>query len=154
MDNPNSHLISKIKELVSSAVSGLSYDNVTVVPVRAEVFTPAISFEPTAPKQYVEVWGFTIAKSHLLRFQVFFFCICILLFVLFQGILWLAWKLYPILRQCGGMLQLLNIKPIPDTYAAQTVGGAEENKPKEEKTVPEKPIEPKAQENVEEDVNK
>ena len=32
LDDPNSHLISKIKRLVASSVTGLNYDDVTVIP--------------------------------------------------------------------------------------------------------------------------
>ena len=45
LDNPNSHLITKIKRLVAASVTGLSYDDVTVIPVRASMKTrPQPSF--------------------------------------------------------------------------------------------------------------
>ncbi len=40
LDDPNSHLITKIRRLVSSAVTGLDFDNVTVIADRARFTEP------------------------------------------------------------------------------------------------------------------
>lgn len=155
LDDPNSHLIPKIKRLVSSSVPGLSFDNVTVIPDRARFADSRAPKERPTELDYVKVWTVVVAKESLTRFQIIFFSLCLLLLLLSFSAFWLGWKIFPLLKKRGGIKQLFHLHPLPDEFVA-------EEKPEEEKTAEAKaveakkdekkktPEEPKVQENVEE----
>lgn len=154
LDDPNSHLIPKIKRLVSSSVSGLSFDNVTVIPDRARLLDTHTGTEKTAEIEYVKVWSVIVAKESLTRFQIIFFSLCLMLLVLAFSGCWLFWKIFPVLKKRGGIKELFHLTPLPDEFAQQE--GPKEEKPQEEGGQEKKeekkkgPEEPKVQENVEE----
>jgi len=114
LDDPNSHLITKIKRLVAGSVTGLDVNDVTVISDRSR-FTD-ISLAPqaepleTKAKEYVSIWSIVMNKDSAGRFRMLFFLLtfCAILFAL--AIVWLIWKFYPILKG-KGVKQLLN--PIP-----------------------------------------
>lgn len=105
LDDPNSHLISKIKRLVSASVVGLDINDVTVISDRSR-FTD-VSLKELAedltprPKDYVSIWSIVMSKGSALRFRLLFFALItvMIFFVLFVG--WMLWKFYPILRKRG-----------------------------------------------------
>lgn len=131
LDDPNSHLIPKIKRLVSSGISGLDYDNVTVIGDRARYTgTGSITIGGESEKQYVNIWSLVLAKDSVTRFQTIFFSFIVALVLLFIALLWLIWKLYPILHNHGGVKELFHLRPI-DLGAAATK--AEEKSKGEEK---------------------
>jgi type III secretion protein J len=114
LDDPNAHLISRIKRLVAGSVNGLEYDNVTVIGDRAR-FTEAPlggfgGIEEERP--YVNVWTLTIAKSSLTRFRIIFFSFTLILVILLLTLIWMLWKLWPLLRKAGGMRKLFSFQPI------------------------------------------
>lgn len=148
LDDPNSHLITKIKRLVASSVAGLSFDNVTVIPDRARFSEIPVGREKASEQDMVKVWTLVIARDSLVRFQVIFFTLCLLVLVLFLNTFWLAWKIHPLLKKRGGVKQLFHLTPLPDEFEAQAEKQAMEEKPKEEK--PQEELKgPKVQENVE-----
>lgn len=105
LDDPNSHLITKIKRLLAGSVPGLSTSDVTVIPDRAwfaelSVDTPPEEITPVA-KEYVSIWSIVMSKGSAMRFRALFFTLILLmiLFVLFVG--WMIWKFYPLLRTRG-----------------------------------------------------
>jgi type III secretion protein J len=116
LDDPNSHLVTKIKRLVSASVTGLDINDVTVIPDRARFAEamPAGGAEALSaqPKDYVSIWSIVMNKQSASKFRFLFFVLSFA-FIVF-GILagWLIWKFYPILRKKGGLKQLLNPKPI------------------------------------------
>ncbi len=112
LDDPNRHLDEKIKLLVSGAVTGLSYDNVAVVPDRARFAVNPNTVIRGSPQAYVTVFGFMVATKSADAFQTFFICVAILLVVLLFVFLWLLWKLYPILKRRGGISQLFHISTL------------------------------------------
>lgn len=110
LDDPNTHLITRIKRLVAGSVPGLDYDYVTVIGDRArfvETGGPAVE-----EKSYVNIWSLVIAKESLSRFRYIFFAFIIAILFFFFLSFWLLWKFLPILNQTGGMKQLFNIHPI------------------------------------------
>ncbi|WP_068469451.1 type III secretion system inner membrane ring lipoprotein SctJ [Candidatus Protochlamydia phocaeensis] len=112
LDDPNSHLISKIRKLVAASVPGLSYDNVTVVGNRArigELPNPWLEAMQKQQDQLVDVWSMTIAKTSLPRFRLIFFSFVILLVLLALIVAWLIWKILPLLKE-QGIGQLLSFK--------------------------------------------
>lgn len=115
LDDPNSHLSTKIKRLVAASIVGLDYDNVTVIPERArfsDVPIGTLGSIAEEEKQYVSIWTLIIAKESVTRFRVIFFSFTILILLLLLSLIWLAWKVYPLLKAHGGLKQLFEIKPL------------------------------------------
>lgn len=115
LDDPNSHLVTKIKRLVSASVAGLDINDVTVIPDRARFAEISLGTTPEAlsaqQKDYVSIWSIVMNKQSASKFRFIFFTLtfAFLVFALMTG--WLIWKFYPILRK-GGFRQLFNPKPI------------------------------------------
>jgi len=115
LDDPNTHLMSKIKNLVTSSVSGLKYDNVTLIPDRARFteFSPSgMNTKSDEDKQYINVWTITIAKDSITRFRIVFFTFSILILLLILAFIWIAWKTFPLLKPYGGVKALFHMKSI------------------------------------------
>lgn len=128
LDDPNSHLLTKIKRLVAASITGLDYDDVTVIADRARY-----SGYPTAgqagasseeEKQYVSVWSLIIAKDSLNRFRIVFFGFILLILLLMLALIWLCWKVFPLLQKHGGIKELFHTHPI----ATDKVAAEEKNK--------------------------
>lgn len=105
LDDPNSHLVSKIKRLVAGSIAGLDINEVTVISDRSrftDITLEDISEEITPKaKEYVSIWSIIMSKGSASRFRFLFFILIfgIILFGLFIG--WMFWKFYPLLRQKG-----------------------------------------------------
>lgn len=147
LDDPNAHLVTRIKRLVAGSINGLDFDNVTVIGDRARYVDPStyqtgISDEE---KTYVNVWSLIVAKESLTRFRIIFFSFTIALLTLLLSLIWLLWKIFPILRQAGGIKELFNYHPIkPETLIPkETVKEEtteETEKKSEDKDEPEKGV--------------
>jgi type III secretion protein J len=115
LDDPNSHLVTKIKRLVSGSISGLDINDVSVIADRSRFadISPTEMGEEITPKakEYVSIWSIVMSKGSAARFRVLFFALLIgmILFALLLG--WLLWKLYPVMRKRGGVRQLFNPTP-------------------------------------------
>ncbi len=117
LDDPNSHLVMKIKRLVSGSVQGLEINDVTVISDRARFTditmnqTPEMLSSPQQSKESVSIWGVAMSKSSAARFRVLFFFLSlfVVLFGVFTG--WLIWKLYPTLKTAGGLKGLFKAEP-------------------------------------------
>ncbi len=108
LDNPNSLMVTKIKRLVSSALPGLTIDNVSVIADRAlisDISLQAYS-SPESIKEYVSIWSVVIAKDSAGRFRTIFYAFIFLLFILACALAWLIWKCLPIIQQQGGIKSL------------------------------------------------
>jgi type III secretion protein J len=116
LDDPNSHLVAKIKRLVSGSVNGLDLNDVTVISDRSRFTDISLQQMPEAltpdAKEYVDIWSVVMSKSSAGKFRAIFFgfSVILILFALIIG--WLLWKFYPILRQTGGLKGLLHPKPL------------------------------------------
>lgn len=114
LDDPNSHLVTKIKRLVSGSVPGLSINDVTVISDRSRFTDISLKDTPEEitpqAKEYVSIWSIVMSKGSASRFRALFFFLVfgLILFALVGG--WLFWKFYPLLRK-KGMKKLLS--PIP-----------------------------------------
>ena len=152
LDNPNSQLIPKIRRLVAASVQGLNYDNVTVIPVRAQLSEsekqPTEQMTPSGVEM-VKVWTIPIAKESVGRFQAIFVSLIALTAIFILCTFWLLWKITPVARECGGLSHLFSFHPLelPNQLPPETEEGAE---PPAEGGTAKKPEEkPKVQENVE-----
>lgn len=133
LDDPNSHLITKIKRLVAASVTGLDYDNVTVISERARYSENQLN--PSAiddEKQFVSVWTLIIAKESLTRFRIIFFTFTLLILFLLLGLLWLCWKLYPLLKTHGGLKELFKVKPLQVKKEEKELPAEIQTEPKKE----------------------
>lgn len=114
LDDPNSHLIPKIKRLVAASVTGLDYDNVTVIADRARYSTPLSELSSAEEeKHFVSIWTIILGTESVTRFRILFFSFVILILLLTLALVWTAWKIYPLLKAHGGMKELFHIHPIP-----------------------------------------
>lgn len=113
LDDPNAHLATRIKRLVAASVTGLDFDNVTVIPDLArQSEIPVFSGAFETDKQYVNVWSLILAKESLTRFRILFFTFLIFTLLLILSLLWLGWKIYPVLRASGGFRELFHLQPL------------------------------------------
>ena len=145
LDDPNSHLTSKIKRLVAAGIHNLDSDNVTVVGERARFNDLPADFNPAASeesKQYVSVWSLIIAKDSISRFRWIFFSFIVLVLTYSIAIGWLGWKIYPVIKSHGGIKALFQIKPLyidpnaltkPDDKKSETKEEDKNKSPNEKK---------------------
>lgn len=117
LDDPNSHLVTKIKRLVSASVNGLDINDVTVIADRSR-YTD-ITLGGTAesitgmPKEYVSIWSIVMNKESAARFRFLFFTLMFAFLIVAAIGGWMLWKFYPVLRKKGGFKELLNPRPYP-----------------------------------------
>ncbi|MFT4551957.1 MAG: type III secretion protein J [Chlamydiales bacterium] len=115
LDDPNSHLVTKIKRWIASSIPGLDFENVTVIADRARASYDRVgegeSFAKEEQKEYVKTWGVVLAKESVSHFQMIFFSFggLILLFLSTMG--WLFWKISPLIKQFGGMPAFFTTEP-------------------------------------------
>ena len=115
LDDPNSHLVIKIKRLVAGSVAGLDVNDVTVISDKSRFTDITLPPSPESldikEKEYVSIWSIVMSKNSASRFRAIFF-ILISAAVIFACIMgWLFWKVYPLLRERGGFKTLMN--PLP-----------------------------------------
>jgi type III secretion protein J len=117
LDDPNSHLVLKIKRLVSGSITGLDLNDVTVISDKARFTDISLAQMPEnitmqgQGKDYVSIWSIVMSKASASRFRTLFLflSVCAILFAICAG--WLIWKLYPTLKTKGGLKQLLKSAP-------------------------------------------
>ncbi|MEI6241946.1 MAG: type III secretion inner membrane ring lipoprotein SctJ [Chlamydiota bacterium] len=105
LDDPNNHLETKIKRLISGSIDNLGFENVSVISDRARFSD--IDLQPqnekisgkAKEKDYVSIWSVVMTKGSSKRFQFIFFTLLtiILGFGAISG--WLIYKFYPHLRK-------------------------------------------------------
>ncbi|MBF8263544.1 MAG: EscJ/YscJ/HrcJ family type secretion inner rane ring protein [Parachlamydiales bacterium] len=101
LEDPNSHIETKIKRLLAGSINGLEYDNVTVISDRSRFAD--ISLEPNQEsisgknyqQTYASIWSIIMTKSSLTRFRVIFFTLITLVLLLAGGLGWMIYKFYP-----------------------------------------------------------
>lgn len=105
LDDPNSHLVTKIKRLVSGSIAGLDINDVTVISDRSrftDVSVQDTSEEITAgAKEYVSIWSIVMSKGSASRFRFLFFVLIFGMILLAVLVGWMLWKAYPLLREKG-----------------------------------------------------
>jgi type III secretion protein J len=109
LDDPNAHIVTKIKRLVSSSVPGLDFDNVTVVGDRArygDTTTGIQGLSPEEEKQYFNIWSIVLAKESISRFRLIFFSFSILIVLLLLSVIWIGWKFAYLIKASGGIKKL------------------------------------------------
>lgn len=135
LDDPNSHLVTKIKRLVASSVNGLDVNDVTVISDRSRftdiVLNPMAESVVPKSKEYVSIWSIVMSKSSAGRFRFLFFTLMIATILLALIIGWIMWKFYPVLKKKGGLKELL--QPIPMDLKTKPPSTEAPRKPPEER---------------------
>lgn len=147
LDDPNSHLLTKIKRLVAASVTGLEYDNVTVISEKSRFGDiPGSNIPGVLPeeKQYVSIWSVIVAKESVTRFRVIFFGFSLLLLLAFLCLAWTFWKIAPVLSKHGGIRGLFSLHALPVGTVSlpekKDEGKASKPEPKADKPAQEKDI--------------
>ncbi len=114
VDDPNSHLETKIKRLVSGAINGLDINDVTVVSDRSRYtdINP-VDFKEVNPesKEYINIWSMAMTRESISKFRLVFFSLTIFVFLFATLCSWLLWKLYPIIKK-NGFKELFKTQPL------------------------------------------
>ncbi len=149
LENPNSHLQTKIKRLVAASVPNLDFNNVTVVGERARYndLMPDFGMSSDDGILYSTVWGLIIAKDSLWRFQIIFFSFTIVLLLTSVLLVWMFWKTYPLLKSHGGIKEIFHFKPFP----TERKEAPKENPKETSKEAPKEPSLEKPDEKVKEE---
>lgn len=101
LEDPNSHMETKIKRLLAGSVSGLDFDQVTVISDRARFAD--VTLDPQSeliggkntPQTYASIWSIVMTKSSLSRFRFLFFTLITLLLLFAVALGWMVYKFYP-----------------------------------------------------------
>lgn len=134
LDDPNTHLVTKIKRLVASSIIDLEYDNVTVISDRArfsDVAFSQLSGGMDEDREYVRVWSLVLAKESVSRFRVVFFAFIFVFLLMGVSVVWLTWKVFPVVQQSGGVMKLFSLAPLVPG-AASTEGAEDDSDADEE----------------------
>lgn len=146
LNDPNSHLATQIKRYVASSITGLNYDDITIVGERSrfgEAPTEGTAALHESEKQYVNVWGMVLEKDSVSFFRWIFFTLSILLLILALALVWFFWKVHPVLNKHGGIKSLFRVKPIHAAGSEKEVNleGEKAAAKKDESQKPKPPIE-------------
>lgn len=114
LDDPNTHLATKIRRLVAASVTGLDFDNVALIPDRARYteLPSEISGVYEAEKEFTTIWGIIIAKDSVTSFRILFSVLSFLLLLLILACIWIGWKTAPLLQKYGGLRELFHLHAI------------------------------------------
>lgn len=114
LDDPNSHLITKIKRLVAASVVGLDFDNVTVIADRARMYElpPGTRAGSEEEKHFRSIWSIIVAEESLFRFRLMFFTFTLLILFFILSLIWIGWKIYPLLKEHGGFKELFHFHAV------------------------------------------
>ncbi len=132
LDDPNSHLVIKIKRLVAGSVAGLDINDVTVISDRSRftdiTLTPSAESLQPKPKEYVSIWSIVMSKSSASKFRAIFFILisAAIVFALIIG--WLFWKIYPLLKARGGFKSLVHFVPLEEKTPPEEPKSVDEQK--------------------------
>jgi type III secretion protein J len=105
LDDPNSHLESKIKRLLAGSINGLDYDSISIISDRSRLSDVKIKSQgeiiagKEKEREYVQIWSITMSKDSAMRFRTFFFIFIFLILGIgsFSG--WLLYRFYPLMHK-------------------------------------------------------
>lgn len=113
LDDPNLHLREKIQRLVAASVAGLSFNNVTVVGIKARESAgpPEVLKTLRQGQQLTNIWSIVMTQASVFRFQTIFLILILVIVLLLLLLIWTLWKFTPLLKRVG-FLRLFKISPI------------------------------------------
>jgi|SRR3989344_4967969 len=101
LEDPNSHLETKIKRLVSSSINGLNFEDVSVISDRSRIADIQLAPQgemigaKSSQDVYVKQWSIVMTKSSLGKFRLIFFSLILLNLLFAMALGWLIYKFYP-----------------------------------------------------------
>ncbi len=116
-DDPNKHLTSKIRRLVAASISGLDINDVTVILDLAVFSLPETDLEVFShpnPKK-VLIWSIAVDADSVVRFRLLFLSLILTNLVQLVALSWIAWKIYPWIKEKGGIKELFTFSPTNKT---------------------------------------
>ncbi|MCH9614724.1 MAG: hypothetical protein SP1CHLAM54_13090 [Chlamydiia bacterium] len=115
IDDPNTHLVNKIKRLVAGSIAGLDVNDVTVVSDRSRFTDITVNDMGESlsgsPSDYVSIWSIVMSKGSTGKFRLLFFFLTTLMIIFALLLAWIVWKFYPLIKK-RKMKELFNAKPI------------------------------------------
>lgn len=110
LDNPNSQLVTKIKQLVAGSVPGLKLENVTVISDRSR-FTDVSLMTKESPQEenrdFVNVLDIVIAKNSIGLFRFYFILLFAIIILLVGILLYTLFRAMPYIEQEGGLIAFM-----------------------------------------------
>ena len=137
LDDPNSHLQTRIRRLVASSVNGLEYDNVTVVGDRAKYGDSASGFQTSIgedDQQLVTVWALTVSQDSLFRFRSIFFTFILLILLFTLSLAFFLWKFAPIIKKTKSLQKLMSFHQVQLHELVELPLAAQKNSEEKEKS--------------------
>jgi type III secretion protein J len=101
LEDPNSHLETKIKRLVSSSINGLSFEDVSVISDRSKMADIQLNMEgepinsKSLQEAYVKIWSIIMTKNSLGKFRFIFFSLLFLIFLFAGALGYMLYRFYP-----------------------------------------------------------
>lgn len=133
LDDPNSHLNTKIRRLVANAIPGLKYEDVTVIPERAQYSDVVLQSKATQEEEtkLISIWSVVLAKDSATRFRIIFSSFFFAVLILLLAALFLIWKLAGIAPKTGGWGTVFSFRSLKLPEAEKPSGKSEEEGDKE-----------------------
>jgi len=103
-DDPNQHLESKIKRLISSSIDNLSFDDVNVISDRSKFTDIMIPLDSkmlgtkALDQEYVKIWSIIMTKGSAKTFKFIFFLLILIIFAFAGALGFFVYKFYPQLK--------------------------------------------------------
>lgn len=131
LDDPNAHLITKIKRYVAGSVNGLSFENVTLISDRArfgEALVGDYVSSQKEEKKFVSIWSIVLAQDSVGRFRTLFalLSLSLLLLIIFSS--FLIWKFSLLIAEAGGVKQIFKPKRLSTEDLNRPVEDAKQKK--------------------------
>jgi type III secretion protein J len=103
LDDPNNHLETKIKRLISGSVESLDFEAVAVISDKSRFTSTAYLADTISPKEhekdYVSIWSMIMTKKSSQKFRLIFFTLVLLLMIIGALVAYLIYKYYPMLQK-------------------------------------------------------
>lgn len=104
-DDPNNHLESKVKRLISGSIDNLDFDDVSVISDISRFSQIALTpqMEKIAPmdygKEYVSLWSMVMTKKSVGRFRFIFFLLIFIILAMGGALGWFVYKYFPMIQK-------------------------------------------------------
>lgn len=122
LDDPNSHLMPKIKRIVAASVPSLDVNDVTVIADKARFSDISLNDVSHAlnstTRDYMSIWSIVISNDSAGKFRLLMTFLLFLIVVFALMTAWLIWKFYPLLQQ-RGFKSLIDVAPYKETKTAE-----------------------------------
>ncbi len=104
LDDPNNHLETKIKRLVSGSIDGLDFEAVAVISDRSHFTNLELGktnelLGTKKDQYYVNIWSMIMTKSSAMKFRVIFFIMIFLVIIFGAALGFIIYKFHPFFQK-------------------------------------------------------